>query len=121
MSATLTPLGKELRRHRLDQELRLADMARGISMSSAYLSSIETGERAAPKDFVDRVAKYLNLDDAAKERLNQAADSSVKEVKFAPRTPEQAELIVALARRFADDDVDTDAFKKFLSSTEGRK
>ena len=57
----LTPFGREVRKLRLDYEppMKLKDLAEALSVSSAYLSAVETGVRAASPTLVDKVADVL--------------------------------------------------------------
>lgn len=56
-----TPLGEFLRRERQERGQLLADMAKALSVSSPYLSQIETGKRAIPDWFEDKVTRVLGL------------------------------------------------------------
>ena len=58
----LTPFGKLVRRHRIEQKMLLYHMATALKLSSSYLSDIELGRREIPDgDFLPKVAKTLNL------------------------------------------------------------
>lgn len=50
-----TPLGKALRRLRVDADERGHDMAARLGISSAFLSAVELGRKAPPRDFADKV------------------------------------------------------------------
>lgn len=98
---TITNIGKELRKLRLDLGITLFDMAQRIAMSTGMLSSIETGRKPAPVDFVDRLA--LEFDAVAKEQgkyelLALQTRSEVK-VRLDSR-PHANELACAFARKF---------------------
>ena len=51
----LTALGKELRILRISRGELLKDMACKLSITPAYLSSIENGKRVPSKDMVDKI------------------------------------------------------------------
>ena len=52
-------LGKFLRKVRIDREELLADMARNLGVSSAFLSQIENGGKKPPKNWEEEfLAKY---------------------------------------------------------------
>ena len=58
----MTPFGQRLRELRRQHKSTLKDMARALKVSSAYLSALEHGHRAQPKQgFVQQVAAYFNL------------------------------------------------------------
>lgn len=100
MSKNLTPLGREIRKHRIDRNLLLADMADGVGVSATFLSAVETGKKSPPATLVEKVITYLNLDSMEAERLLSAADESQKVYRLSPTIPESAQFLTALARRF---------------------
>ena len=73
----MTPFGEKMRDLRAERGLTLKEMAAGLSVSSAYLSALEHGQRGRPnRRFVHRVCQYLGIiwDDA--EALQRLADLS---------------------------------------------
>lgn len=54
-------LGRMLRKFRKDRGLTLREMAAAIGVSAAFISSIETGKKKVPGDFIDRVRTAYNL------------------------------------------------------------
>lgn len=65
----ITPLGKELRYIRLENNELLKNMAEKLNITSAYLSSIEHGKVKVTKKFVKNVINKYNLDNEHKERF----------------------------------------------------
>ena len=59
----LTPLGKFLRKLRLDNDQLLRDMAERLDMPSSTLSAIETGRRKPPQGFAEKVGRAYALAD----------------------------------------------------------
>jgi transcriptional regulator with XRE-family HTH domain len=58
----VTPFGEAVRRIRQERGLTQKEMARGLGVSAAYLSALESGKRGKPGfDFLQRVAGYLNI------------------------------------------------------------
>src|SRR5688572_23464950 len=100
----LTPLGKALRKLRIDHDWLLKDMADGIGVSSAFLSAVETGQKQAPADLLVRIARWGKLDAQTMSRLEQARDQSVREVTFNVNgaSSEDKEAIAVLARAFGE-------------------
>lgn len=101
----ITPLGKELRRLRLDRDWLLKGMADGIGVSSSFLSAIETGRKPIPDDFLERIVNWAQLDIDETARLRRAADQSALEVRIRmPRTasPSDREAMAVLARTFGE-------------------
>lgn len=65
----ITPIGKELRYIRLENNELLKNMAEKLNITSAYLSSIEHGKVKVTKKFVKNVINKYNLDNEHKERF----------------------------------------------------
>lgn len=99
----LTPIGKVLRRYRLENGLLLKEMADGIEVSSAFLSAIEMGRKVAPSDFVKRLCAWRALDPEEVAEIESAILQSAQEVRLKfPRgmKPEDKETASVLAREF---------------------
>ncbi|MBM3502611.1 MAG: helix-turn-helix domain-containing protein [Alphaproteobacteria bacterium] len=77
----MTPFGERVRALREERGLSLTDMARGLRVSSAYLSALEHGKRGRPsKLLVRQVCTYFNIiwDEAEElERLAQLSHPRV--------------------------------------------
>jgi transcriptional regulator with XRE-family HTH domain len=78
----MTPFGKAVRHLRIEHEMLLGEMADALSVSPSYLSQIESGKKAIPSQFSDRVATLLKLDPSATTMLRQAAALSMAEFKI---------------------------------------
>jgi hypothetical protein len=64
------PVGKILRKIRIDHDERLSDMARHLAVSSAFLSSVELGKKPPPPRLLESViAQYRLAADAATQLL----------------------------------------------------
>ena len=58
----MTPFGAKLRELRKTRSLTLAEMAKAIGVSSAYLSALEHGKRGRPSwHLVQGIITYLNI------------------------------------------------------------
>lgn len=101
MTEKVTKLGKELRKIRIDQGLRLYDMAKTIGISAAMLSAVETNRKAAPNDLIERLARHYEVIKLRQTDFERLADLTKKEVRMSLNQRENAtELAVAFARRF---------------------
>ena len=98
----LTPFGRMVRKHRIDQGMLLKDMAEALNISSSWLSAIETGRKPITKGLPKRVAKVLGLDLDENVRLLDAADQSATSYKIKSAIPDRRDVAAALARRFDD-------------------
>jgi transcriptional regulator with XRE-family HTH domain len=102
----LTELGKFLRKVRIDRNLLLKDMALGLEVSPAYLSTVETGKKTFSDDFVQKIAKYLgflpgsigyrDLEDAVIMTRGQV------QVPFHGMTNRHQEVAMAFSRQFEE-------------------
>lgn len=106
--ATLTGFGVLLRKHRLDRGETLFEMARAVGVSSSFLSAVETGQKRAPDDLVDRLVKHLNLDLVDALELREAAQQTGPELRIPLRgkSKDAREVAAMFARRFESCDMD---------------
>jgi transcriptional regulator with XRE-family HTH domain len=109
----LTPLGKELRKLRIDDGLLLKDVADALDVSVAWLSAIETGRKTATNDIVNKLANHFGLDTDQRNELHRLAEISRTEFKIKPARDadeNRRDMAAVLARRF--DDLSDEAVKK---------
>lgn len=102
----LTEIGKFLRKIRIDRNMLLKDMAQGIDVSSAYLSTIETGKRPATPEIVKRLALFLGFIPGTKEyeKLQSTAHISRGEVSLTTKglSTKHQETALAFSRQFSE-------------------
>jgi len=78
MSVEVT-FGSFLRKKRLAKDITLRKMADKLNISPVYMSSIETGRRAAPKDdILQNIAKILIMDKHEQEQMYELAAKTKK-------------------------------------------
>ncbi len=96
----MTPFGLRLRELRKERGLKLADMAKALNVSSAYLSALEHGKRGRPSWRVIQAAiTYFNViwDDAEELiRLSRLSHPKIT-IDTSGLTPEATELANQLA------------------------
>ncbi|KQN24251.1 hypothetical protein ASF00_15465 [Sphingomonas sp. Leaf34] len=100
----MTPFGKAVRHLRIEHEMLLGSMADSLSVSSSYLSQIESGKKPIPPGFADRVAALMRLDMIAAAKLRQEAALSMAEFKIqiADSAPASDRILAGeLAHEFA--------------------
>ncbi|EFO32210.1 XRE family transcriptional regulator [Roseibium sp. TrichSKD4] len=77
----MTPLGAKIRELRKKRGVSLKEMAKELSVSSAYLSALEHGKRGRPTWFmVQRIIAYFNViwDEAEEiQRLAELSDPKI--------------------------------------------
>lgn len=109
----MTPFGDRLRALRAEKGVTMAQMARALQVSSAYLSALEHGRRGRPTvGLIHQICAYFSLiwDDA--EALRRLAELSHPRVVVdtAGLSPKATELANRLAEKIGDlDDSRLDA------------
>ena len=100
----MTTLSKFLRKLRVDHGEVMYDMAKKLHVSSAFLSAVETGKRAAPSQWVEEIASLYNLCDADKSELRKLICDSIHQVRIdiTKKRNVQKECAIAFARSFDD-------------------
>jgi transcriptional regulator with XRE-family HTH domain len=99
----LTALGKELRKLRIDRALTMVDMATAMGFSATMLSSIETGRKKVPGDFVDRLMRAYPELVHGRDHIEALVNLANREarVPLEDATADDAQLVTELARRFS--------------------
>lgn len=100
----LTPFGLCVRKIRLELGLTLKEMASALSVSSAYLSSVELGEKALTNKLFDDVVEYLGhrISGEQLEEVKAAGAQSMKIVPVSNLGADDRGLVAAFARRLSD-------------------
>lgn len=115
----LTALGKELRILRIKNGELLKEMAQKLSITPAYLSSIENGKRTPPKNIVSQLVQIYRLDSDYKEKLLYAYFDTMDEVRIniANSSESQKNLGLVFARKFDSlSSKEVDSIMKILNS-----
>ena len=106
----MTPFGAKLRELRADRGITLADMAKAINVSSAYLSALEHGKRGRPSwHLVQSIIAYLNIIwDEAEElvKLSRLSHPRIT-IDTAGLDPETTELANRLSKSISKLDKST--------------
>lgn len=102
----LTEYGKELRRIRLDKNIRLGDMAEAVGVTAAYLSGIENGHKDIPDTLTDKIVEVYGLDSDEAIRLKKLemenSDSDYLRVSLPKElTGEQRDTLLLFYYEFA--------------------
>ncbi len=100
----LTPLGRVIRKLRLDYNKRLKDMADDFSVPSSYLSAIENGRKQASDAFVSKVHGYFKDSGMSLQEWRDLAIGSKNMVKvdLSGATELEREVVMAFQRGFRD-------------------
>lgn len=96
----LTDFGKALRKLRIDYSERMSDMANKINRSSAFVSSLERGQKPLPDGFDDLIIEAYSLDDVQALAVRQAYTRSKTSFRLEPTTDIGRNVASLLAQRF---------------------
>jgi transcriptional regulator with XRE-family HTH domain len=104
MAHEVTPLGKELRKLRVDSGERIFDFANAIGVTSSFISALELGKKVVPEEFLGKVVKHYNLGAEAAANLAYAARLSARTVAIPleKQSHTARELALAFAKVFPD-------------------
>jgi transcriptional regulator with XRE-family HTH domain len=78
----VNPLGKALRKLRIDRGWLLKDMASGVGVATSFLSGVETGRKPIPSGLVEKIGAWADLDQASIAGLKAAELTSQREFKL---------------------------------------
>ena len=100
----LTEFGKVVRKARLDANVTMSDMATSLKVSSAFLSSLETGRKKIPNEWAKQISAYFQKRGIKVEELQTAADVSNKSVSLEGLSTSHQMLVAGFARATFDED-----------------
>jgi hypothetical protein len=112
----LTPFGEAVRVMRLKHGLSLKTMASAMEISSAYLSSIEFGEKRLAQKHIDSAIQFLGqyCSDEQVREVRDAAEQSKQIIDTAGMSPESRGYMSAFARRLQEGEAPTPAILNWL-------
>lgn len=113
----LVPIGKFLRKIRIDRGEILSDMAKKLGVTASFLSAVENGKKRMPALWNNHICELYNLDKSQIEEFTQAiAESEARiELNLDNATTSQKKLAISFARKFSDfDDRDIQRFMELM-------
>ena len=113
----LTEFGRTVRKARLEANVSLLGMATELGVSSAFLSSLETGRRKVSEDWASKIEAFFKKHNVQIENLKKAADVSNKTVSLEGLSPAHQMLVAGFARASLSDE-EIENFKKLLINKE---
>ena len=92
--------GKILRKIRIDKGLTMAQMAKAVGITSAYLSTIERGNRKIPKNLTQNVINHYELSNEQVAELHKAEHLSTDsvEIELSGVNLDKKALVLSLAK-----------------------
>jgi len=100
----LTPFGFQVRTLRMELGLTLKTMADSLEVSSAYLSSIELGDRQLSSKIAEDTLAFFSsrVSSSSLQNLREAIDKTAQMVPIDNLAGEEKILVAAFARRLTD-------------------
>ena len=71
-----TEFGKALKKILIEKDYRIYDIAKGLDVSSAFVSSVITGKKNVPENWVEKLTKLLDLSEQESVLLSEKASQS---------------------------------------------
>lgn len=119
----LTEFGKFLRVLRMERGELLKNMAENLRISSAYLSSIEMGNREIPKSLPQDLIQKYNLTEEEQIEMQRTISESTKniDISLVNTTSLQKEAALVFARNLEKmNDASIEVFLDFMKKREGK-
>jgi transcriptional regulator with XRE-family HTH domain len=101
-----TKFGEEFRILRIKHHEVLSDAAKFLSVSSSFVSAVETGKKNVPDKWLDMICCHYSLNEEQRKKLSQAIEESKTTVKIDMVTATEAQRNVALQFQRSFDDLD---------------
>ncbi|ANN71568.1 helix-turn-helix domain-containing protein [Bordetella bronchialis] len=100
----LTPFGLLVRTLRLEAGLTLKNMADALGVTSAYLSSIELGDRPLTEKIAGQAIEFFKerISTEKLDQLQAAVDKTTQSVPTAGLDSDDKVLVAAFARRLTE-------------------
>ena len=114
-----TPVGKLLRKLRIERDEYLRDMAARLNITSSYLSAIENGKRRMPLGYIERIGERYELSPEQFAQLQEAASHEQQkvEIKLEAASVKKKYAALAFARDF--DKLSDDQLEEIRKIIEG--
>ena len=119
----ITEFGKAIRKIRIDTDQRLADMAKLIGKSPAFISAVERGEKSPPQGFEEEIIAGYQLAEEVAQLLRNLADASRKTFTVKPSSNLEREAAGLMARRMGSsfDALSKDDLERIVSILKKRE
>lgn len=77
-----TPFGKELKKLMIDKNVRVYDIAKELNVTSAFVSSVLTGKKNVPKEWISFIHEYFHLSLEELSKFEKLAEASKDQCKI---------------------------------------
>lgn len=94
----LTEFGVAVRKARLDAKVSLNEMAADLSVTPAFLSSIEVGRKKIPTEWAKKIEMYFRSKKVDIPNLQKLADLANRSISLEGMSPQKAMMLAGFAR-----------------------
>lgn len=109
--------GKFCRKLRIDNGELLADMAKKLGVSSAFLSKVENGSKKPPKEWQEEIVSLYQLDNRKAEELADCMFDALNfhSIDMSGYSDGNRDMLLSFARKLNTmDDSKIDQFRKMI-------
>lgn len=109
--------GKFCRKLRIDRGELLADMAKKLGVSSAFLSKVENGGKKPPKEWQEKIALSYQLDKEEQAELEECMFEAMNyhSIDMEGYSEDSRMMLLSFARKLSSmDDSKKDQFKRMF-------
>lgn len=112
----LSEFGQKVRKYRIDMQMKLGEMAKGLDVTPAYLSAVENNKKKLTNELVNKVVSFLSLSDVEAEKLKDAAARSKTEHVINTRSQSDVtnEAVAMFARNIESSQLSEDKARRIL-------
>lgn len=107
-----TKFGEFMRVLRIKHHEVMGDTAKLLGLKLPFISTVETGKRNVPEEWIPLLIKHYNLDIAEQNELKNAIDDSKTQLKINLVKTENYQREMALQFQRSFDDIDEETAKK---------
>ncbi len=110
-----TKFGEFMRILRIKKHEVMGDLAKTLSVSTAFLSAVECGKKNVPEDWVDVISSHYELSKTEKDELVQSIEDSKTQIKINLTNVDNCKREMALQFQRSFNDIDEETAKHIIS------
>lgn len=109
-----TPFGEFFRTLRVKHHEVLFDASKFLGVSSAYVSSVETGKRPVPEEWIKLIANHYHLNEQQVNELRIAVEQSKTVIKINLSAASMVQRTAAIQFQRSFDEMDDDTAQEII-------
>ena len=116
-----TSFGELMRILRIKHHEVMGDVAKMLSVTTPFLSAVETGKKNVPPSWVNILTDHYKLNEKDVSELNKAIEESQTQMKISLVNTSNIKRSTALQFARSFDNIDEDTAKKIMELLEKKK